>query len=130
MFDSFDTAVPAVEIMAGMLSTMKVNPGPMYRACEEGYINATDCADYLARRAGPSGKPIRRPGRSFPNIGMGITLSEYPLEKYRDQDPLFAEDIYTAIKIETSLYQRNTFGGPAPDSVMVQIQHAEQKLRS
>ena len=129
VFDSFDTAVPAVEIMAGMLSTMKVNQGRMYRACEEGYINATDCADYLAKKGRPFREAYKTAGEIVSEcIGMGITLSEYPLEKYRDQDPLFAEDIYTAIKIETSLYQRNTFGGPAPDSVMVQIQHAEQKI--
>ena len=129
VFDSFDTAVPAVEIMAGMLSTMKVNQGRMYRACEEGYINATDCADYLAKKGRPFREAYKTAGEIVSEcIGMGITLSEYPLEKYRDKDPLFAEDIYTAIKIETSLYQRNTFGGPAPDSVMVQIQHAEQKI--
>ena len=129
VFDSFDTAVPAVEIMAGMLSTMKVNQGRMYRACEEGYINATDCADYLAKKGRPFREAYKTAGEIVSEcIGMGITLSEYPLEKYRDQDPLFAEDIYTAIKIETSLYQRNTIGGPAPDSVMVQIQHAEQKI--
>ncbi len=129
IFDSFDSVIPSVEIMAGMLSTMKVNAGKMYRACEEGFINATDCADYLTRKGRAFREAYRVTGEIVAECSdRGITLNEYPLAEYQAKDDLFTEDIYEAIKIETSLYNRTSYGGPAPESVKVQITNAKVKL--
>lgn len=129
IFDSFDSVIPSVEIMAGMLSTMKVNAGKMYRACEEGFINATDCADYLTRKGRAFREAYRVTGEIVAECSdRGITLNEYPLAEYQAKDDLFTGDIYEAIKIETSLYNRTSYGGPAPESVKVQITNAKVKL--
>lgn len=129
IFDSFDNVIPAVEIMAGMLATMKVNKDRMYRACEEGFINATDCADYLTKKGRAFREAYRVTGEIVAEcVSRGVALSEYPLADYRAKDPLFEEDIFEAIRIETSLFNRTSYGGPAPESVQIQINNAKSKL--
>lgn len=130
VFDSFDQVIPSLEIMAGMLATMKVNADKMVRACEDGFINATDCADYLTRKGRAFRDAYRVTGEIVAEcVGDGIALSEYPLAKYQAKDELFLGDIYEAIKIETSLLNRTSYGGPAPETVKQQISNAREKLR-
>lgn len=129
IFDSFDNVIPSVEIMAGMLGTMKVNADKMYRACEDGFINATDCADYLTKKGRAFREAYRVTGEIVAEcVSGGMPLSEYSLADYQAKDPLFEKDIFDAIKIETSLYNRTSYGGPAPESVKIQITNAKIKL--
>lgn len=129
IFDSFDNVIPSVEIMAGMLATMKVNRDKMYRACEEGFINATDCADYLTKKGRAFREAYRVTGEIVAEcVSRGIALNEYSLADYQAKDALFEEDIFEAIRIETSLYTRTSYGGPAPESVQIQINNAKVKL--
>ncbi|MFB0918624.1 MAG: argininosuccinate lyase [Clostridiaceae bacterium] len=130
IFDSLETVIHSVDIMAGMLNTMKLNKDKMYRACQDGFINATDVADYLTKKGKPFREAYSITGEIVSECVVdSITLNEYSLEKYKAKDELFEEDIYEAIKIETALYKRNSYGGPAPEAVKVQIQNAREKLK-
>lgn len=130
IFDSLETVIPSLDIMAGILNTMKINKDRMYKACQEGFINATDVADDLTKKGKPFREAYSITGEIVAEcVADSITLNDYPIEKYKAKDKLFEEDIYEAIKIETALYQRNSYGGPAPKAVKVQIQNAKEKLK-
>ncbi len=130
IFDSLETVIPSLDIMAGILITMKINKDRMYKACQEGFINATDVADYLTKKGELFREAYSITGEIVAEcVADSITLNDYPIEKYKAKDKLFEEDIYEAIKIETALYQRNSYGGPAPEAVKVQIQNAKEKLK-
>ena len=88
----------------------------------EGFINATDCADYLVRK----GLPFRD---AYTVIGKlvgyctenGKTLETLPLETYRTFSPLFDEDVYEAVSLETCVEMRNVPGGTSSQSVKAQM---------
>ena len=131
IFDSCETVLHALEITAPMLSSMTVNTKRMREAAAFGYINATDCADYLTKK----GMPFRDAYRITGEIVRHCVKEEIPLEEltlagYRSFSDQFEEDVYDAIRIENSLKERNTFGGPAPEAVNTQILRLEEKLAS
>lgn len=122
VFDSIDTVKKCLSIFAPMLSTMTVKKDNMYNAAKKGFINATDLADYLAKK----GKPFRS---AYKTVGMivshciknGETLDTLPFETYKSFDPLFEKDIYEEMSLETCVKKRISEGGTGFESVDKQI---------
>lgn len=114
VFDAVDTVKMCLPVFAGMLSTMRVLPDNMRRAAGGGFINATDCADYLTRKGMPFRDAYTVVGNLVYYCGQqGKLLEELTLDEMREISPLFGEDVYEALSLETCMGQRNSYGGPA-----------------
>ena len=128
-FDALDTAQLCLQVLAPMLRTATFHPENMKRAAQTGFINATDCADYLTKRGVPFRDAYGITGRLVNRcIELGTTLDELPLDEYRALSPVFDADVYAAIDLLTCVSQRKIPGGPAPETVAKQIENALAKL--
>ncbi|HOV40332.1 MAG TPA: argininosuccinate lyase, partial [Oscillospiraceae bacterium] len=130
VFDALDTAKLCVSTFIPMLKTMKVLKENMRNAAARGFINATDCADYLVKKGLAFRDAYKITGRLVAIcIDNGLTLETLPLEEYKKLSQAFESDVYDAIKLETCVNGRNVPGGPAPDEVKMQIDFVMKKLQ-
>ncbi len=131
VFDAYDTITMCLRVMAPMLATMKVKPERMRRAAGEGFINATDLADYLVGRGMPFRTAYKAVGQLVAAcIKEGTVLEDYPLEKYREVSDLFDADLYDAISLDACVERRTSFGGTSPASVDAQIAYVKECLQA
>ena len=126
VFDAVDTVKMCLPVFAGMLRTMRVLPENMRRAAGGGFINATDCADYLTKK----GMPFRDAYTAVGSLVYYCTtnhklLEELSLEELKKISPLFEEDVYEALSLETCMGQRKSYGGPAVSETSRQIDELE-----
>ncbi len=129
IFDSIDNVKLCLKTFIPMIETMKVNKEKMRAAAAGGFINATDCADYLVKHGMPFRDAYKITGRLVAEcIDRGLTLETLPLENYKELSELFDEDVYKAISLETCVRERKSFGGPAPESVLRQIELTKKQL--
>ena len=123
VFDAVDTVKMCLPVFTGMLSTMRVLPENMRRAAGGGFINATDCADYLTKMGMPFRDAYTTVGNLVYYCGQqGKLLEELSLEELQKISPLFGEDVYEALRLETCMGQRSSYGGPAVEETTRQIQ--------
>ena len=130
VFDAVDTVKLCLPVFTGMIATMKVLPENMRRAASAGFINATDCADYLTKK----GLPFRDAYTAVGNLvyyctERGKGLEDLSLEELRQISPLFDGDVYAALGLEACMGQRKSWGGPAPEETARQIQSLEAFIR-
>ena len=122
IFDAIDNVKLCLKTFTPMLATMRVLKDNMRAAAARGFINATDCADYLVKKGLPFRDAYKITGTLVAAcIRQGLTLETLPLEQYRKMHPLFDEDVYHAINLDTCVRERRSEGGPAPESVRRQI---------
>ena len=124
IFDAFDTVSHCLEVFTPMLQTMKTRKDKMYKAAQEGFINATDLADYLTRKGMPFRAAYKLTGSLVAEcIRTGQVLETVPLERYRELSNLFEQDVYEAIDLKTCVEKRISEGGTGKASVQAQIQY-------
>ena len=128
LFDSVDTLLSTLDVLTGMLKTLKVKPENTGVAVKRGYILATDLADYLVKK----GEPFRTAHEAVSRLvsyaqEQGKSFSQLPLGEYKKFSPLFGEDVY-AITIESSIASRDVFGGTAPRQVEQALAAARRRL--
>ena len=129
IFDAIDTVKLCLKTFDPMLATMRVIPENMRNAAAKGFINATDCADYLVKKGMPFRDAYKITGTLVHTcIEKGCTLETLPLEEYKKLTDNFDEDVYDAISLENCVMQRKAAGGPAPESVKAQIEYVRNKL--
>ena len=129
IFDAVDNLKLCLTTFIPMLETMTLYKDNMRRAAAKGFINATDCADYLVKKGMPFRTAYKITGGLVAHcIELGTTLEELPLADYQKQSELFTEDVYEAISLDTCVRERKSFGGPAPESVKKQIELTRKKL--
>lgn len=122
IFDSVDTVADCLKIFADMLKTAVFLPENMLAAANKGFINATDCADYLVKKGRPFRSAYKTVGGMVAKcIREGLTLETLPLAEYKKFDEAFEDDVYDAVDIVSAVKRRISAGGPSPDSVKVQI---------
>ena len=122
VFDAVDTVKLCLKTFTPMLHTMTVLKENMRAAAAKGFINATDCADYLTKKGVPFRDAYKTTGGLVAEcIRRGLTLETLPLEDYRAASGVFAEDVYGAINLETCVKGRLSEGGPSPDAVEKQL---------
>ena len=118
VFDAIDTVKMCLTAFTPMLDTMKVLPQNMRKAAAGGFINATDCADYLTKKGLPFRDAYKATGEIVALcIEKDLTLETLPLEEYRKICDVFDEGVYEAIGLEKCAYERKSQGGPCPDNV-------------
>lgn len=131
VFDALDTLYFALDIYAGMISTMTVHGDHTRAVLESDFSNATDMADYLAKK----GLPFRQAHAVVGNavhycIEHHKVLLDLSMDEFKSMSPLFEEDIKEALSIENCVKNRESYGGTGPKSVERQQTHAEDAITS
>lgn len=127
-FDTIDTLISTLEVFTGMVATMRVRGEKTRQAAEEGYILATDLADYLVRKGVPFREAHNIVGRLVQYaIEKGKSFKELNISEYESLSPLFGEDVYS-ITVESSIEARNAPGGTAPERVKEALEKARKSL--
>ena len=127
IFDAIDTVELCLPVFAAMLDSLTTRPKNMAKAAAGGFINATDCADYLTKKGLPFREAYMIVGRLVNTCTKtGDTLDTLTLKDFRAVSPLFDEDVYDALALKTCVNGRKVYGGPAKESVTLQIQHIEE----
>ena len=130
LFDAIDTVKMCLQVFAPMVSTLKANTQNMKRAAQTGFINATDLADYLAKKGLPFRSAYKISGQLVALcISKNTVLEELPLETYKEYSPLFDSDLYADIDLTTCVEKRISEGGTSTASVKAQIQYVREALQ-
>ena len=129
IFDAVDSVKMCLISFTPMLDTMTVLKDRMRNAAAGGFINATDCADYLTKKGVPFRDAYKATGALVARcIDLGTDLENLPLEEYKDVHPTFDEGVYEAINLEKCVADRTSFGGPAPKNVLAQAEEMLKKV--
>ncbi len=129
IFDAIDTVKLCISTFIPMLATMTVNRDRMRAAAAGGFINATDCADYLVKKGLAFRDAYKITGTLVALcIEKGTTLEELPISEYKAVCSAFDEDVYKAINLETCVNMRKVPGGPSPESVKAQIEYIRNEV--
>lgn len=122
LFDSCDTVLSCVQVFTYMISSAKWNTQKMKDACNDGFLNATDLADYLVKKGLPfrvahevSAKCVRLA------IEKKCRLEDLSIDDFRNVSDLIEKDVFDVLSPESCLKSRKTDGGPNPEKVMEQI---------
>ena len=128
-FDAIDTVKNCLRVIAPMFRTMTVLTENMKDAAKRGFINATDCADYLTKKGMPFRDAYKATGTLVHYcIEHNKTLDTLSLDEYKAVTPMFENDVYHAIDLSTCVRERRSIGGPAPDEVARQLKVIEDFL--
>lgn len=123
IFDAFDTVEMCLTAFIPMLDTMTALPENMRKAAAGGFINATDCADYLVSKGLPFRDAYKATGEIVALcIEKGLTLETLPLENYKIICDLFDDGVFGAIDLDKCVNDRISLGGPAPKNVLAQVE--------
>ena len=129
IFDSIENIIPCIDILDKMLETLTVNKKIMAKKAEEGYINATDVADYLTKKGLPFREAYKITGSIVKYaIDKKKTLNELTLDEYNTFSDIFTNDIYDAINIHNCVESRNIYGGPSKEAVSLQIKETLEEI--
>ena len=129
IFDSLETVIMCLDIFAPMIKTMKIKSENMYRAAQEGFINATDLADYLTKKGMPFRSAYKIVGQIVAEcIEKKCVLDDLSLEAYRAHTDMFEDDLYGEISLETCVSKRISEGGTSVASVEKQIAYAREEI--
>ncbi len=123
VFDAVDTVTQCLPVFTAMLATMRVREDNMRAAAGRGFLNATDCADYLTRKGLPFRDAYKISGRLvYHCTEHDTTLEQLSLDELRQFCPLFDGDVYAALSLDTCVEQRRSLGGPSPEQTQLQLQ--------
>ncbi len=129
VFDAVDTVTMCLQIFAPMIANMKVNQENMMKAAKEGFINATDLADYMVRKGLPFRSAYKISGEIVAEcIRTGKVLETMALDDYRNYWDAFDADLYDAISLENAADRRTSRGGTSRQSIREQIELVTKKL--
>ena len=129
IFDAVDTVKMCLNAFTPMIDTMTVLKDNMRLAAAKGFINATDCADYLVGKGLPFRDAYKCTGELVALcIDKGLTLETLPIDEYTAVCDLFDDGVYTAINLEKCVNDRKVTGAPCSESVINQIKAAKEKI--
>ena len=128
-FDAMDTVKGCIALFNGMLATMKFNKERMYASANGGFTNATDAADYLVNH----GVPFRDAHGIIGQlvlycIEQNKAIDELSIDELKSISPVFEEDIFDAISMETCVSKRLTIGAPGQDAMKKVIEQERAYL--
>ena len=122
VFDAIDTVKQCLRVLTPMFSTMQILKDNMKKAALKGFINATDCADYLTKKGMPFRDAYKTVGQLVAQcVREDKSLADLTLEEYKTHSDVFENDVYEAIDLKTCVRGRKVIGGPAPEEVTRQI---------
>lgn len=128
LFDTIDTLNGSLQVFSGMLSSLKTNRDRMKQACSEGYLLATDIADYLVKKGLPFREAHKVVGELVKYaIASNQRLEDLKIEDYKKLSPLFNRDVFE-ISLESSISARGLPGGTSPNQVKKSLIRARKLL--
>ncbi|WFO46589.1 argininosuccinate lyase [Bacillus pumilus] len=129
MFDTVKTITGSLQIFTGMIQTMTVNEDVMKKATKEDFSNATEVADYLAKKGMPFREAHEIVGKLvYTCIQKGIYLSDLPFETFTEASDLFEEDIYTVLDPYVAVEKRTSAGGTGFKQIQLALEKAKACL--
>ena len=129
LFDVFDTVINSLKVLIPMFDTMVIHKEQMEKAALQGFINATDCADYLTKKGIPFRDAYKTIGQLVAYcIEKDCSLKDVDLATLKTFNDEFEADVYEAIDLKTCVMQRKSLGGPAPEEVARQISNIQKFL--
>lgn len=130
IFDSIDTLLQCLPIFSEMLKTITVLKDNMLVSAQKGFINATDCADYLTKKGMSFRDAYKLSGQLVAYcIDNNKTLNTLSLQEYKNFNSLFDEDVYNAIDLKNCVEGRTSYGGPSKQAVEKQIEICKEFLK-
>jgi argininosuccinate lyase len=130
LMDAVATIEVCLKLTCSMLPKMKLNKERMYYAAGRAYSNATDLADYVAKKGLPFREAHEISGKL---VALGIQhrkdLQDLSLESMQQVSPLIQNDVYKVLKLENVVSVRNSYGGTSPKQVKLQIKKAREALK-
>jgi len=130
IFDTVDTVKSILKVFPVMLKTMKVKKDKMRKATAEGFLTATDAADYLVKKGLPFRKAHEAIGRIVVDcVKKGKTLEDLAFKEWKGFSNLFEKDILRAIRVESSVNARKIYGGTAKATVVKRLKKVEDELK-
>ncbi len=130
LFDAVDTLSSCVGIYNRLLPHLNIIKETMYRATQQGYLNATDLADYLTGKGMPFREAHGCAGKAVAfALARGKELQELTLKELKSFSALIDEDIFDALTVERMIDRRISAGGTATANVMAAIQTAKEHLQ-
>lgn len=131
LFDAIDQVKLCLPVFTDMLKTMKVNASKMREFAAKGFINATDCADYLVKHGKAFRDAYKTTGQLVAYcIDNDMVLETLPLDVYKNYDEAFEDTIYEAISLDTCVNNRQVDGGPSPKAVEKAISLMKEKVEA
>ena len=131
IFDAIDNTKICLELFGSMLETATFKTDKMRAASAHGFINATDCADYLVKKGMPFRSAYKIIGRLVAYcIENGKSLDTLTIEEYKQFSEVFENDVYEAIDLVNCVNERKCYGGPAPESVKLQIENIRKFIEN
>lgn len=131
MFDTVDTIQKSLDIMAGMLSSMTVNKERMLASTQQDFSNATELADYLAKKGLPFREAHEIVGKLVLECSKaGYYLQDISLERYQQVSSLIEQDIYQTLQSQTAVQRRNSLGGTGFVQIRQELARAKKELKS
>ncbi|MCL1858340.1 MAG: argininosuccinate lyase [Oscillospiraceae bacterium] len=129
IFDVLENTKLSLDTFTGMLKTLKVNRDSMKKASQKGFLNATDCADYLVKKGLPFRDAYKITGQLVAVcIEKNISLEDLPIEEYKKICEIFEFEVYKYIDLEYCVNERKVYGGPSKESIETQIKNLEKFL--
>lgn len=130
VFDAADTVTLSLGVFTEMLKSLTIHQEAMRAAAEDGFITATDLADYLVRKGLPFRKAHELVGRAVLRANeLACGLVTMPLKEYKKLSPLINDDVYEALSLEASVGRRTSYGGTAPSNLNKRLQALKKKMR-
>ncbi len=129
VMESLDTVAMSLETMTGLIRGMEMNGDVLKRSLRDGYITATDIADYLSSKGVPFREAHRITGHIVSELSAKAkTLEDLSLDEFRAFSQVFDSDILETVKPENSVDKRMSFGGTARDNVREMIEDARARI--
>ena len=129
IFDVLENTKLSLDTFTGMLKTLKINRESMKKAAQKGFLNATDCADYLVKKGLPFRDAYKITGQLVALcIAKDFTFENLPLDEYKNICDKFESDVYKYIDLEYCVNERKVYGGPSVRSINKQIENLEEWL--
>jgi argininosuccinate lyase len=130
LFDAYDTMSACLNVMTGMMDTATWRTDTMLKSAGLGFTNATDAADYLVKK----GMPFRDAHEVVGKLVLyceqhGQSIDALSLDELKNLSPMFTDDVYDALSLETCVKKRSVYGGPSPDSVKKHIDKIKACLK-
>ncbi len=129
VFDTVDTVKGSLAITIEMIRSLTIREEKSLAALKEGFVTATDLADYLAKKGLPFREAHEVVGKAVSHCEQeGLALEELALTTLKGFSPLIDKDVFEVLKVTSSLGARKALGGPAPQNVVMQARAATSRL--
>lgn len=131
LFQTFDLVLHCVRLVPVLAQNLTPDPQRMRAACKEGFLEATDAADYLVRQGVPFREAHEAVGAAVRlATERGVTLSALALKEWQALHPKFQAGLFDALRLEQVVAARRTFGGTAPKTVKAALIRARRRLKA